>query len=87
MSDDFFDFGFTLCDESELDAVQQATSQAAQQSQTAEQLDDKINKLYNAILPLLANLKKDPDKPYIKWENRLDKIEQFETHLQTILRS
>lgn len=82
--DDIFDFGFTAVDEAELEAVQQATASASQTAQTAEQLQAKIDKLYNSIVPLLTNLKKNPEKEYILWPNRLAKVEEFETHLQKI---
>lgn len=84
MSDDLFDFGFTAVDETELEAVQQATAAATETQSTAEQLQAKIDKLYNSITPLLTNLKKNPEKEYILWPNRLTKVEQFETHLQKI---
>lgn len=84
MSDDLFDFGFTAVDETELEAVQQATAAATETQSTAEQLQTKIDKLYNSITPLLTNLKKNPEKEYILWPNRLAKVEQFETHLQKI---
>ena len=87
MAEDFWDFGFTAVTEDELEAVQQATSVAQQSSQSVEQLEQKIDRLYNAILPLLNNLKKDPHKDYILWPKRTEKIEQFEDHLQNILRS
>lgn len=82
--DDIFDFGFTAVDENELEAVQQATSAAESTASTAEQLQAKIDKLYNSIVPLLTNLKKNPEKEYILWPNRLAKVEEFETHLQKI---
>ena len=82
--DDIFDFGFTAVDEAELEAVQQATTQATQTAQTADELQGKIDKLYNSIIPLLSNLKKNPEKEYILWPNRLAKVEEFETHLQKI---
>jgi hypothetical protein len=84
MTDDIFDFGFTAVDEAELEAVQQATASASQTAQTAEQLQAKIDKLYNSIVPLLTNLKKNPEKEYILWPNRLAKVEEFETYLQKI---
>ena len=87
MSDDIFDFGFTAVDEHELEAVQNATTQAATVEQTASATQDKIDRLYNAIIPLLNNLKKNPEKDYILWPNRLDKVEQFEDHLQEIYKS
>ena len=82
MADFDFDFGFTAVDETELEAVQQATSQATQVEQTAEQLQTRLDNLYNAIVPLLNNLKKNPEKEYILWPNRLAKVEEFETKLQ-----
>jgi len=84
MSDDIFDFGFTTVDETELEAVQKATETAASASSTAEEMQAKIDKLYNAIMPLLNNLKANPEKEYIYWPNRIDKVEQFETHLYDI---
>jgi hypothetical protein len=82
--DEIFDFGFTAVDEAELEAVQQATSQATTVASSNEQLQAKIDSLYNSIIPLLTNLKKNPEKEYILWPNRLAKVEEFETHLQKI---
>jgi len=84
MSDDLFDFGFTIVDADELDAVQEAKSQVAEVSTTADSTTERLDKLYNAIQPLLNNLKQNPEKDYILWPKRLDKIEQFETHIQKI---
>ena len=84
MSDDFFDFGFTAVDEEELEAVQTATKKAESVSTTATAAKIKLDKLYNAITPLLNNLKKNPEKDYILWPDRLTKVEAFEDHLQKI---
>ena len=84
MSDDFFDFGFTAVDESDLEAVQKATNEVSQVTSTVETTQEKLDKLYNAITPLLNNLKKNPEKEYILWPDRLKKVEAFETHLQKI---
>ena len=72
-----FDFGFTAVDEHELDAVKEV-------SQTATSTEERLNNLYNAIVPLLNNLKKNPEKDYILWPDRLAKVEAFEDHLQKI---
>jgi len=74
---DMFDFGFTAVNEDELEAVQKVSA-------TATSSEDRLNKLYNAITPLLNNLKQNPEKDYILWPNRLSKVEEFETHLQKI---
>ena len=60
MSD--FDFGFTAVDEDELDAVQKVQKSAEANSVAVEKLEDKVNKIYNAVLPLLTNLKKNQRK-------------------------
>lgn len=86
MEDDF-DFGFTAVDEAELEAVQKAAETAETASSTSAELQEKIDKLYNAITPLLNNLKKNPEKDYILWPNRLEKVEQFEDYLQAIYKS
>ena len=82
--DDIFDFGFTAVDETELEAVQQATTKVAETTNDVEALHTKIDSLYNAVIPLLNNLKKNPEKEYILWPNRLAKVEEFETYLQKI---
>ena len=84
MSDEFWtidDFGFTAVNESELDIAKTASSA----SQTASEAEDKLKKLHNAVKPLLANLKTNPDKEYILWPNRIAVIEKFEAHLADIV--
>jgi hypothetical protein len=76
---DMFDFGFTAVDEEELEAVQKVQT-------TASSTEEKLDNLYNAIIPLLNNLKANPDKEYILWPNRLDKVKEFEAHLTKIYR-
>tara|TARA_B110000495_G_scaffold199950_1_gene214264 strand:+ start:1585 stop:1848 length:264 start_codon:yes stop_codon:yes gene_type:complete len=87
MTDDIFDFGFTAVTEEELDTVQQLTQKSSDTQETADAVQNKIDKLYNAVVPLLNNLKKNPEKDYIHWPNRLDKVEQFEDMLTKIYKS
>ena len=84
MSNDIFDFGFTAVDEDELTAVQDAQKAVGDTAVEAKTTQDKLDKLYNAIVPLLNNLKKNPEKDYILWPERLAKVEAFEDHLQKI---
>ena len=85
MADDFFDFGFTAVDEEELEAVQTATKKAETVASSADETKEKLDKLFNAITPLLNNLKKNPEKEYIYWPNRTIKIEQFENIITKII--
>ncbi len=87
MSEDFFDFGFTAVDETELEAVQKATAEVSQVASTATTTQDKLDRLYNAVIPLLTNLKKNPEKEYILWPDRLSKVEAFEDKLTEIYKS
>ncbi len=87
MDDLDFDFGFTAVDESELDAVKQAKDTAEKMAVGVDATQDKIDRLYNAITPLLNNLKKNPEKDYILWPNRVEKVDQFEDMLRKIYNS
>ena len=82
-----WDFGFTIVDESELDAYQQAQEVKKElevASGSSQEMEDKLHRLYNAIQPLLNNLKKSPERDYILWPDRLAKIEAFEDMLTEI---
>ena len=81
-----FDFGFTAVDEDELEVVQKQSQKLESTSGKAEELEDKLNKLYNSILPLLSNLKANPEKDYIYWPNRTEKVEAFEDLISGIVK-
>jgi hypothetical protein len=87
-----FDFGFSVVDEQELEAVQSVRTEAVQSSTAAkewqEQADEwkgKAETLYSAIVPLLDNLASNEEKEYIYWPNRVLKIDQFKLKLQQLL--
>jgi len=85
MSD--FDFGFTAVSEDELDAVQKVQSDLTDLNHTAEDAQEKLNKLYNHFKPLLNNLQKNPEKDYIFWPNRNAKLEEFSDLIDKIYNS
>ena len=85
MSNDFFDFGFSAVNLDELDVLQEKEQQIQKASGEAGELQQRLDRLYQQIQPLLNNLKKDADKrEYIYWPDRALKIEQFEAHLAKI---
>lgn len=63
--EDEYDFGFSFTTEEELTVVRENT--------------EKVQKLRDMIMPLLTNLKKDPDKDVIKWDGaaRIKSIDSF----------
>ena len=82
--DDIFDFGFTAVTEDELSTVKKANETAIALSEQTDSKQNQLDSLFNAIVPLLNNLKMNPEKEYILWPDRLAKVEQFEDMLQKI---
>lgn len=69
-----FDFGFTSISEDDITSPVIAAS------------NDKAERMYKLILPLLKNLQKDADKnAYIHWPDRKEKIQQFIKKLEAVL--
>jgi hypothetical protein len=80
------DFGFTFDDSKE------ETSKKMQGDLTAKSADvikwkSKCSEMHSMIMPLLNNLKKNPDKPTINWPNREERINEFIAKLNSILES
>lgn len=73
------DFGFTTVDEKEL--TQQAVKD---QTDQVEELTSRLQKMYDAIMPLLRNLNKNCDQEIIRWPNRNAKLVDFKLKLDTI---
>jgi hypothetical protein len=74
-----FDFGFDFSDDL-TDAVNEKETQAII-------AQNKAATMYNMIMPLLNNLKKNPDKPNIVWPDREKKIDEFIKKLDNVLNS
>ena len=79
-----FDFGFTAVTVDELDAIQETTAKLEESDAESTELQSRLNKMYNAIQPLLNNLKADPSKEYLWWPNRMEKIEAFSDFVDKI---
>jgi len=76
------DFGFSLVSEDELKAHEDLLRRKIEEQtevvlKTEAELKDKLDGLRAMIMPLLINLSKDPDKSYIFWPDRVQKIEKF----------
>ena len=81
---DDFDFGFSLVDQTELEVVKKAQTELQSTTTAVTATQTKLERLYNSIQPLLNNLKKNPEKEYILWPDRVKKIEKFQDHLDSI---
>ena len=77
IKDDDWDFGFS---DDLNDALAVTADEAEKQKAKAQQIVDMI-------LPLLNNLKKNPDKPNIVWPEREKKINEFIKRMNDVLKS
>jgi len=81
-----FDFGFTAVNAEELEVVQSTKKEVIVASEEALTIQDKCDTLYKMIQPLLNNLQKNPEKEYIYWPNRLEKVEEFSDKINEVYR-
>jgi hypothetical protein len=76
------DFGFSLVSEEELKKQEELLRKKVEEQskvveKTSIEMTDKIHGLRDMIMPLLVNLSKDPNKHYIFWPERAEKIQAF----------
>jgi hypothetical protein len=76
------DFGFSLVSEAELKKHEEMLKKKVEEQskivvKTALDNQAKLQGLRDMIMPLLNNLAADPDKEYILWPNRADKVAAF----------
>ena len=69
IEEDDFDFGFTFADDM-AEVLENTTNEL-------EKHQNKAQEIVNMVLPLLNNLKKNPDKPNIVWPTREKDIDKF----------
>lgn len=75
------DFGFSAVSEEELESVQNTEIIIVEYDKQLNALQKRLDGVYSSIMPLLKHLKDSPDKDYIYWPNRLEKISEFEEKL------
>lgn len=81
-----FDFGFTAVNADELEVVQKAKEAVTTTAASADASAAKAQLIYDAVVPLLNNLKANPEKDYIYWPDRYDKLDAFADKLYQILK-
>lgn len=84
---DIFDFGFTAVDEEELDnsknVIENLQSDKELLNGEVKHYKNNLESVRNMITPLLNNLMKNPEKDYIHWPDREEKIKAFIEKLDT----
>jgi F0F1-type ATP synthase delta subunit len=86
-----FDFGFSAVSEEELKKLtgaEEETNQLSElldeQAASAELYKDTVAQIEQMITPLINNLMLNPDKNYIYWPNRVEKIKEFKAQLDKL---
>ena len=76
--------------QAKIDSLMDAQEKALQTAVTSaieEKYKAKLKEVEGMILPLLANLKKNPDKAYIHWPNRTAVIDKQIERITKVTRS
>ena len=76
-----YDFGFSLMSEDEIKENEKLLENAIL-SESA-----KLKAMRDMVMPLLINLMKNPEKEYIYWADRKEKVEAFIKKLDSFLGS
>jgi hypothetical protein len=79
MKKEIFDFDFGM------DFADDLQEEVAVKHEQATKATEKAETMFKMIMPLLNNLKKNPEKTNIVWPNREKKIDEFIEKLQNIL--
>lgn len=82
-----FDFGFSFTDDvvEAKNQVETLQNERMTDKEIIESLDKRLKVLYNAIIPFLDNLCKNPEKSTIHWPNRVEKITSYKKKLKSIV--
>lgn len=84
------DFGFSLVSEAELKKHEEMLKKKVEEqskvvAKATTEAQTKLETLRDMIMPLLNNLAKDPEKEYILWPNRAEKIAAFIEKVNTFV--
>ena len=84
------DFGFSLVSEAELKKHEEMLKKKVEEqskvvAKATTEAQIKLETLRDMIMPLLNNLAKDPEKEYILWPNRAEKIAAFIEKVNTFV--
>lgn len=83
--DTSFDFGFTLVNSDELEEIQILEKNVQLTQAETVDVKNKLETMKAMIMALLNNLKQSPDRPYIYWPERVEKIDGFIKKLNEVI--
>lgn len=74
-----YDFGFSLMSEDEIKENEKLLETAVLTESA------KLEEFKNMIMPFLNNLTKNPEKEYIYWPDRVEKVKKFINKIENFL--
>lgn len=79
ITEDAYDFGFSLVSEDEMNQREALAAQAAiaPHAAKAEDAEQRLANVMKLVMPFLNNLAKDDKKEYIYWPDRPKKMKEF----------
>ena len=80
------DFGFSFEDDpiSDEEMLAEHNNKVKSLEEDVERLYNQNREMFKKIVVFLTNLQKDPEKPVIKWPNRVEAINKFKDELETL---
>jgi hypothetical protein len=79
------DFGFSFIDEDLVETAERYEVNLQDRDEQIRDLENRLNLLYDSIIPFLDNLCTNPDKTTIYWPDRIEKIRAYKKKLFAIL--
>jgi hypothetical protein len=79
------DFGFSFIDEDLVETAERYEVDLQDRDERIRDLENRLNLLYDSIIPFLDNLCTNPDKTTIYWPDRIEKIRAYKKKLFAIL--
>jgi len=80
--DQDWDFGFSFVSDEEMKAQELALSEKLKSVQSGSK--EQVDALKGLIMAFLNNMIKDPEKPWIYWPNRVERVREFMDRINKI---
>ena len=80
--DQHWDFGFSFISDEEMKAQEKILTDKLQSVQSGSK--EQVDALRGLIMIFLNNMLKDPEKPWIYWPDRVDRVREFINKINSI---
>ena len=78
------DFGFSIVNGDDVNEVLGLKTEIDRLEDRADYWKERAEQMLEMLAPFFDNLRKNPEKDYIYWPNRVTKIKEFEDKLRDV---